>query len=104
MHVVHAALEIVLVARGVLPISPLPNATLAVLDARWTLRHFLSTLMQVTSREFLFDPSPTQRIFAVAGRQSPNRVQMIRQQHERHDLKRPFCADFLKCRTKAVSR
>jgi hypothetical protein len=84
MHIIDMPLKIPIIPDQVLPESPLPDAPLALLaPARAT-----PLAAGDPTREICLDQAPTHRIFAVAFRERPDRVQMLRQNDPSDDLER----------------
>src|SRR3990172_5306387 len=76
------------------PISPLPNATLALVDAAFT-----SSLTGTNpAREPGLDQHPACRIVTIFRRQRPDSMQMVWQNHESVDVKRMPCFGFTNSR------
>src|SRR4051794_17765994 len=81
MDVIDASLQIVLILNRVLPVSLLPNASIPLAATRLGLPQFATTGFQPRFRELFFDAHPAHGITVVAGRQRPDGVPMIWQQH-----------------------
>ena len=96
--------EVKFVADGMLPIPPLPDAPFAARLATGRHWSFNSTLGKVVFGEFLFDPPPSNGIAGVAGRQAPDRVEMIGQQHDRQQFKRAVALDLSDRRSQTSPR
>src|SRR5689334_19173347 len=87
MHVIDVPLEIGLVADRVLPKAPLPKHKFTVALTRD--RH---TGGNKGVRETRLDALPATGEIGVALRQSPNRMQVVREYYDRVDGKRAFAA------------
>src|SRR5439155_2854474 len=89
MDVVEMPIEIIFVVNHVLPKPRLPNPVLSPFALSYPDLLLASANGDPVRRELLFDPRPPPRVIGIAGWQRPNRMQMLRQQHDRVDLKRP---------------
>ena len=96
MHIIDTPLEIRLIAHRVLKESPLQHTTLSPPLPTRRPGQLATAAAEKLLRESTLDLPPPQRISVVPRRQRPNRVQMIRQQHDRVDSKRMTPANFPK--------
>src|SRR5687768_3537340 len=87
VDVVEVPMQVVLVPNRVLPESSLPHPAPLVRLARDRNVSLTSSRREPRLSERLLDQTPPRRKITVAHRQRPYRVQMIRQQYERLDLK-----------------
>ena len=89
VNVIEMCLEVVFIFNRMLPETPLPDASPSILFSRVRGALFQSPLFQISFCEFLFYPAPAFREVGISRRQRPDRVKMIRQQHNRIDFKMP---------------
>ncbi len=84
VNIVYVPVEILIVPDHVLPKSALPNPTLA------SLRPALGNPFTLfdSARELTFDQIPAGGKICVIGRESPNAMKMIRQNHDRFQAER----------------
>ena len=90
-----------LVAQGMFPKSALPYPPPPLSQTRTAPALFATARSQISRGEFLLDPAPPRRIPAIALRQRPNGVQMVGEQHQGIDAKRPASAAFAHRRPQA---
>ncbi len=79
MDVIEMTLEIVFVLQGVLPIAGLPYPATPLPLAAFGDHVVLAANLQPTLRELFLEPTPSLGILAVAGRQCPNRMEVLGQ-------------------------
>ena len=84
MDIVDMRLQIPLVPDQMLPVATLPDTSLAFRGA--ARAHALA--FGNATREACLDKRPARRVVHIARRQLPDGMQMIREQHHGHDLKR----------------
>src|SRR5438034_650890 len=84
VKVIEKSLQIVLVFTSVLPEPALPHCAFAVLLPRCAYLTSSPAGSQVFSGKRLLDCGPAQRILVIIQRKRPDRMQMIRQQHDRN--------------------
>ena len=90
VHVIHVLVQVIIVPDYVFPETALPDAAFALANARCT--HAFAPLD--ATDEPGFDQHPPHRAIAIACRQCPDRMQVIRQDHPRKDIERmPFLDD-----------
>jgi hypothetical protein len=77
MNVVYVALEIILIAQGMLPIAALPNASFSSAEA--APRDFF--IVRKSTGELCLYEAPACSEIRIAVRQGPDGVQMVRQDH-----------------------
>ncbi len=92
VNVIAMPFEIDLVTQGVLPVASLLDATFAFGVATWRTR--LTT--RNTSGELSLDQPPTRGEIRVTRRQSPDRMEVIRQYYDGLDSKRVAGSDIAK--------
>ena len=92
VDVIQMGLEVVLIGDGVLPEPPLPDARLAMPPSRRAdiLRRASA---DHRSREFDLHPPDPSGVIGVAGREGPEEVDMVGQDHRRDDLERTLRPD-----------
>jgi hypothetical protein len=95
MYVIDVPLEILLVAQRMFPVSSLPNTALASGGAARRNR-FASGQ---GAGECRFDQAPAHGKIGVAFRQSPNRMKMLRQHHNRIEYKSVTLPHITECGT-----
>jgi hypothetical protein len=83
MDIVGMSLQIDLVANRMLPKASLPDAPPSLAPDRIATRLFQAAKLKPVAREFSLEPTPAIRIRAIAGRQGPQAMQMIRQLRDR---------------------
>lgn len=90
MDVIEVRLEIILLGDRVFPKSTLPDSPPAFL--LFSKRNSLipTAASQKPLRETFLDDAPPRGIIRVAARQRPNGMQMVWQEHDGVDFKRPF--------------
>jgi hypothetical protein len=84
VDVVDVALQVGIIANGMLPIATLPNSALAPADLARTARSIAGKSAGKSS----LDQAPAQRKIRIAFRQRPNRMQVIRQNSDCDSLER----------------
>ena len=94
MSVIDTAFQIGFIATGVLEKPSLPNSVFPLHFPTGRNSLLNSAALDPGCGEFGFDPLPTGRIIRVAVRQCPDRMQVIRQQDKRRDLKRQLLPHF----------
>ncbi len=93
VDVIDAAFEVGFVTAGVFEESSLPNAVLSFSLPAERRDLYRTAGLQPSAGESRFDQFPTRRVIGVGCRQSPNGVQVVRQQDERCELKWMLAAD-----------
>ena len=88
VDVIEMVLEVVFPFDRVLPEPGLPDSTAPIRLS--TLRDFAfgTTRRKPPLSELRFDPLPSAGVIRIAPRHAPDGMKMIRQQHDRADLKR----------------
>jgi len=91
VNVINVPGEIVVIADGVFPVTPLPKR-------KFTIRMALEidACSEEVGAEISLDPTPAPSEIGVSFRQRQDRVQVIRQNHHRIDRKRPFLSGHAK--------
>jgi hypothetical protein len=95
VNVIAVLCQVGLIANGVLPEAPLPDASPAILPARTTPLLLDATTKKPRACETLLEVGPTGREIGIVCRQRPDGVQVVRQQHDGLDSKRPAPGGFL---------
>jgi glutathione S-transferase len=85
MNIIDVSLKVGIVPDRVLPIPPLPQAALALPDLARRVRDIDGQ----SSRKAALDQAPAQRKIGVIWRKLPDRVNMVRQDANRHGFERP---------------
>lgn len=108
MDVVEMAFKIVLFFNRVLPKLRLPNSAPTIIFSSLRDFTFGPARRKPTLRELGLNPLPTPRVVRVTARHAPNRMKMVRQQHNRANLKRmrslTFANDISKNRPRICRR
>ena len=89
MDVVHVALEICIIANGVLPISALPQTSLTFAEFARRTRSF----NREAAREAALDQVPANGKICISGREGPHCMQVIRQDAYRKGFERMSLLD-----------
>lgn len=90
VHVITAAVKVVLIAHDVFPKPLLPDTAIFLPRPRDRLRSFRPTFPKPSTREPPFDRRDSIREIRITGRQRKDQMHVIRQQHRRHQFKRPI--------------
>ena len=104
VNVIEVPLKIIGVLQSMLPKSRLPDAAAALALSSRANAFFCPTEAPPFLRELLFDPTPARRIFGVAARKGPDRMQVLGQKDEGVDFKGPFQLAFTKNAPEEVPR
>src|SRR3989338_1536249 len=88
MNVINMPLQIQIVANLMLPKSPLPNRRFLAQHFRFAQCRVMLDQMPALFAYSTLDNRPTPGKICIALRQSPDAMQMFRQQHPCHDCKR----------------
>ena len=87
MDVIHMPAPILFISDRMFPKAPLPYRSFPLALAR---RRRWGCNANTTRTEISLDAAPARRIIIVSPRQAPQRMQMIRENHNRIDLERVF--------------
>src|SRR5262245_26016801 len=93
MDVIDVPIHIVLIRACMFPEPPLPYRALALGPARPRPLRLHAAFSKVPSREFLLDLPPACRVIIVAFWQSPDAVQVVRQEYHGDRLERTLGAN-----------
>src|SRR5262245_36568615 len=90
VDVIYAPDEIVLIAHRMFPETPLPNSSLTRAQTRRRTHALSSTMREVKIRECLLDLLPAQGEIVVSLGESPDGVEVVGKDNERHNVKGTF--------------
>ena len=103
MNVINTSFHIQFVANGVFKKTSLPDALFSSFRPARCHANTRSAAAEPLPGEDAFQPSPARRIVGVTSRQFPNSMQMIRQQHNRHNFKWAVFTNRIDCRSQGSS-
>src|SRR5512135_1338678 len=89
MDVVAESLELILIPEAMFPESPLPDPPSPVAPPRVADRLLRTAFGQPRLRELFLDPRPADRVIGITGWQGPDRVQVLGEEDDGLDPKRP---------------